>query len=345
MLAALPTWGSDKPLWIEAEGLAFITSPQDSDAARRRALAEAMVSAAFAGGTSVQGRTAVKNARVTSDLAIVRPTGRVLTHQVVLAQVDAGHWRVRIRALVGEATVSVCASSRRLVLDATPPTVSASPQVSAWSLAVARTLARDVIETIRAHPSVTLESISSPPTRRVSAALDYTTLTRGERVSPAGNQRLETDVAVNTRGAQTELRLTLNIVEPTGRTFRRIIKRAARVEADGLTALLSQARRPKGETALVEAVLSDVDAFLQTLACQPPEARLTKKGEMLSVPIGRRQGLSRATIAFVDSPSDTFELLEVVSLTGRQATLRPLDPTRSAHAFAGARVYFLETGS
>ncbi|MEM9435511.1 MAG: hypothetical protein AAGA15_00610 [Pseudomonadota bacterium] len=344
VLTAPALRSSEAPHWVEAEGLAYINGSHDSDAARRRALGEALVSAAYAGGAAVQGHTAVLNARVTSDMAIVRPSGRVLRHDVLFAQVDQGHWRVRIRALVGKGAVSVCAARRKLTLNATPPRISVPPQAQAWSVESAKVLAQDIFDEIEDHPFVVLESISAPSTRRVAAGFDYKTLTRGERAMPAGNQRLDTTIDVTAHGPRIELILTLSLVEPTGRTFRKSFRRATRVEPDGVAALLRNARRSKGEKELVAGIREDVSAYFDSLVCRYPEVQITGDGDVLSVPIGRRQGLTRGSLAFVDDPGATIAILEIVSLGDRRTTLRPLDPTRPAGSFSGRRVYFVETG-
>ena len=84
--------------------------------------------------------------------------------------------------------------------------------------------------------------------------------------------------------------------------------------------------------------------MLDGLACEPAQARIVRRGEALSVPLGRRHGLTRASLAFVDDPNDRFGLLEVVELGQADVTLRPLDPTRAVQSFDGLRVYFLEAG-
>lgn len=349
MLTISATSGSlaratDAPRWVEAEGLAYINGSQDADAARRRALGEALVSAAYAGGAAVSGHTAVRNARVTSDLAIVRPTGRVLRHDVLFARIDQQHWRVRIRALVGEATDFVCTARRQLTLNATLPRLSVPPQAQAWAAEAAKDLARDIIDEIGDHPFVRLESIDSLSKRRVSAGLDYTTLTRGERKARVGNQRLDTTIEVEAHRARTELILTISVVEPSGRTFRKSFSRTTRVEPNGAAAIFLDARRAKGEKELVAELREDVAAYLDGLVCLPPEARLSESAGALSVAIGRRHGLGLGSLAFVDDPGASIALLEVIKLGERSATLRPLDPTRIVSSFAGRRVYFMETG-
>ena len=319
-LGAAASGAQEAPRWIEAEGLAFIHSPGDRDAARRRALGEALISAALAGGASLRGHTVLYNARVISDVAILRPTGRVLRHDVLFAQVDQGHWRVRVKALVGPAQQTSCLGHRRITLNVTPPNIDVAQEAGAWSLPVAQRLGQDIVAALRHHPFVIVERVAERPQRRVPAALDYTTLTVAAPEPIAGNDRLDTRIEIEGRGAKAELVLTLTLTDPSGRARKRIFRRKARASDDGLLALLADARRPKAEARLIAGLLADVDAYFKALACRAPEARLSHVGHALTAPLGRRQGLKRTSLAFVDVPEESFGLLEIVELRDRSAT-------------------------
>ena len=148
--------------WIEVVGLAHARSPADVDAARRRALADALLSAALAGGAEVRGHTAVSNARVTSDMLLVRPVGQVLEHRVLSADIDGVAWRVRIRARVGPPATGACAARRRLVLAAEEPVVSVPLSAPAWAAALAPELAEGLVTAAAQAPSV-VRLVRLPP--------------------------------------------------------------------------------------------------------------------------------------------------------------------------------------
>ncbi|MCH2076586.1 MAG: flagellar assembly protein T N-terminal domain-containing protein [Rhodobacteraceae bacterium] len=330
--------------WVESEGLAYINNGADRDAARQRALGEALISAALAGGASLQGHSVLHNARLVSDVAVLRATGRVLRHDIIAAHVESGHWRVRVRALVGPATPQSCGGKRRLNIDATPPRIQINPNAGAWAQPVAQQLARDVMSTVARHPAVTLETVAPRPRRRVAATLDYTTLTRGEITKRPGNEQLELSIEVRGQGPRAQLTMTLAVTGAEGRVTRTTLTRTAAARADGLFALATGQRRPKAERELVAGLLRGVETFFDTLVCKPPETRIEARGSALTVGIGRRQGLTRTSLAFIDDPRSSFGLLEVVELTNTSARLRPLDPTRASQSFVGRRVYFVETG-
>ncbi len=131
--------------WVEVTGSAVIHNAADIDAARRRALADALLSAAFAGGASVQGHSVMSMARMTSDLLIVRPVGRVLRHEIIGQRQSGDHWQVSIRALVGQPMPDFCEARRSLVLTVYPPDIRVSANAPAWADALAQQIAVELV--------------------------------------------------------------------------------------------------------------------------------------------------------------------------------------------------------
>ena len=72
-------------------------------------------------------------------------------------------------------------------------------------------------------------------------------------------------------------------------------------------------------------------------------ARLALSGGVITVPVGRANGLTAGSIAFTADADASTQLLEVVDLSNRSARLRPLDPTLSPRSFAGRPVRFVQT--
>lgn len=330
--------------WVEAQGLAHVASGADRDAARRRAIGEALVSAALAGGASLRGHTVTDKGRITADLSILRPTGRVLSHRVLSADLVDGQWRVRIAAQVGPMPLGECAARRRLTISAAPPVVRVAPEADAWAEPLAMRVAHDLVETLRRHPDADLDTLAPAAGGVVAASFDYAALTRGRARPAAGNHRLRAGIDVAPAGRALRLVLTLRLLAPDGAEIARSFAREAARPSGGLIGLVSGQGRTRAEAELTDGLMADVRAMLDGLACAPAEARIVQRGEALRVPLGRRHGLSRASLAFVDDPQDRFGLLEVIDLGQSEATLRPLDPTRAPQGFDGLRVYFVEAG-
>ena len=126
--------------------------------------------------------------------------------------------------------------------------------------------------------------------------------------------------------------------------LRRELRQSTRIPKGGLTGMLTTPSRSKVEAALRQDMTRSVNTLLKELTCQPVQARLQMAGGALQAPLGKRHGLTRSALAFVEDRNDGFGLLEITSLTRNEVALRPLDPTRSAASFDGLRVYFVEVG-
>lgn len=345
LLAAMtPAQAKETALQVEATGQAFVANAADRDSARTRALSEALVSAAFSGGATLRGHTVLDRGRITADLSILRPVGRVLSYRLQSATLKADTWTVRISAVVGPAQAALCSGQRRLTISATPPRITVAPDAPPWSEAVARTLMLELDETLRHHPAVDLDSVAPARTTPVSDSLDYTTLTRGQSQSAAGNHRMGQEITVTRSNTTLDLTLFLTLHAQDGTVLRRKLRQDAVVPKGGLTGLLTTPSRRKVESALRTDMIGTVDALLDNLTCQPVQARLALTADTLRAPFGTRHGLTRSALAFVEDRNDGFGILEIETLGRDEIRLRPLDPTRSAASFDGKRVYFVEVG-
>lgn len=342
--APVPAGTSETAIRVETVGNAFVINAADRDTARIRALSEALASAAFSGGATLRGHTVLDKGRITADLSILRPVGRVLSYQTLSAALENGMWTVRISAVVGPAKTGLCASQRRLTISATPPRITVAPDAPSWSGAVAQNLALDLVETLRRHPAVDLDRIAPTRTLQVSESLDYTTLTRGASRPAPGDHRMGQEIAVRRSNTTLDLTLFVTLHAQDGTVLRRELRQSTRIPKGGLTGLLTTPSRSKVEASLRAVMTRSVNALLEELTCQPVQARLNMAGGTLQAPLGKRHGLTRSALAFVEDRNDGFGMLEIVSLTRDEVRLRPLDPTRHVASFDGLRVYFVEVG-
>ena len=333
-------------LTVISTGQSTVRSEADSDAARRRALGEALVSAALAGGAELVGYSAMSQARITRDLTVLRTTGQVLSHQVIEARREGQTWIVRIEAEVGPLADRRCAGGRRLALTIAYPQVTAPPQAPAWAGPLAETLAAALVDTAARHPRVDFAGVlpAGPRATPVAAQLDYTALTRGTPASAAGDHVLSFDLRLEPRGGVLAMTTDITLSGPDGRSQRRQVVTQTRLPSGTGLDLVTGRSRDRAERALSDGVAQTLDTLLEATGCEAPSAILARSGDALSVPIGHRHGLSRGSLGVIEGAGPETGLLEIVALSGDAATLRPLDPTVSAAALAGARVHFVETG-
>ncbi|PWR02581.1 hypothetical protein DKT77_10330 [Meridianimarinicoccus roseus] len=340
--------GNDRTLWVEATGIAAIRSTADSDSARRRALADALLTAALAGGAELKGYTAMDRGVITADLSILRPRGRILRHQLLDAHREGAYWKVRVRAQVGEATPLNCGGNRQLVVTAYAPAIQVSPAAPAWSAAFASTLAVRLVDLLDRHPATHLDRVTdrSRPTEEmpVNAAFDYTSLTRGPIVQRGGDTAFETVIEIRASGQTVTMHTELRFTEGTGRVVRREIGTETVVPQLHSLSQLNGRPRARAEADLAGTIEKTFTGMLDALACQPPEARLSVAGDLVTAPIGSRHGLRRGALAVIVDPSQNFGFLEVLAIDRESVALEPLDPTRRPSQLNGLRVEFLEAG-
>ena len=336
--------GQDAVQRVTALGRAYQSSEADRDSARRRAIIDALANAVLSGGAQLRGHTAMVNGRITSDLSILRPTGRVLSHQVIEEKFQNGIWFVSVLADVGSTPIGGCAARRQIVLSAEPPTFRAGRMAPAWAEQIGRSALNDVVRQIADHPGFDLSRFVDATQPR-NAAMNYAALTQGTSVSAPGDHRLQSKGLVTMDGSNTvTITVELAFTGPDGIVARRDFSISTRTPKGGVLDVLSGIGRAKAERQLATGLAAQVEDYLDLLTCEAPSARVEMRGDQLSVPIGRRHGLTRASLAIIDDPDSGFGLLELKSLSRGQAVLKPIDPNRRPDSVAGKRVYFLDAG-
>lgn len=339
---------------VEAMGSALQAGPADADPARRRALADAIFAAALAGGAEVSGHTVVDRSVVARDLAIVRPVGRVLGHEILSETRNGDLWEVRIRARVGAGRMGDCTARRRIRLAIHPAQVRVSAQAPAWTGPLADEVVQEIIRQADRHPDITILRIADrglPRPRAGGESFDYAALTRGTLALAPGDHALVPEVRVTAgaagRGTEIGMEVSLVLVSGAGGESRSVIRRAAKVPDTavlGRVGVLARPDRARLAASLSKGIGDQIAAALDAEACQPVVARAHVKGGTITVPVGRDHGLSKGSIAFTADRDASVEMLEILRLDGQSARLRPLDPGVPASAFHGRPLRFVETG-
>jgi hypothetical protein len=314
--------------WIEVTGAATVAGPGDADAARRRALADALLAAALAGGAEVKGHSAMSMARMTSDVLIVRPTGRILAHRILSQDFDGHLWRVRIAARVGQPRPGQCPDRRRLLLNWTAPQVAVSPHAPAWADVLGRDLAHHLQRIAQDHPAVAQlrQTDTAAPFMPGHHALSLDLRLAPESRDLVLNMRIRMEGPGLDRVEATHTaRLRLPGPSPLGRA-----------------AVLVQPDRQAMAAELANGARGAVTGFLDRAACQPAQARLVLAQGQLTVPLGRAHGLGRTSLAFTADPEISTQILEVRHLSDHSAILAPLDATVPPSALQGRAVRFMD---
>nr|WP_162623747.1 flagellar assembly protein T N-terminal domain-containing protein [Paracoccus saliphilus] len=331
--------------WIEVVGAAVVSSPADRPAARRRALADALLSAALAGGADLQGHSVLSNTRMTSDLLVVRPTGRVLAYRVTSETFDGQLLRIGIMAQVGPPQTGACTERRRLVVVAYPVQVHVSQESPAWTEAFGQHVAAELLRRVAGHPAVAQVTLADrlPPARR--EATDYRTLTQGSVAVPPGGHALHMDLRIVPEDRQLRLSLEMRLVgaaDALAATHDQAV-RLPHASVLGRAAPLIETDRHRLASRLGAGAAPALTALLDRAGCQPVATQLLLAGGRLSAPVGRAQGVLRTSIAYTVDRDASTEMLEVTAVGNRTVDLAPLDPSRPLSAFAGRPVRFITT--
>lgn len=346
---------AQRAAWVEVTGLAVQSGPADADAARRRALADALLQAAFAGGAAVQGHTAVSMGVVTSDLSIARATGRILEHRITGESFDGTTWHVTLRARVGKSDAGAVCHPRPVWVRGFAPEISVSTAAPAWAEAVARDIARHLRDGMTRRSGVTLVGWSDeirPVPPNAPRRRDYRTLTQGEVRLPPNEFGLTARIALSTEARGTSARslaldLDLALVDGQGQATAERLQSAVPlpgVSPLGRVAVLAAPGRERLAAGLTEGVEAALSRLVRRVQCAPARAVLALAGGRLVAPLGRKNGLSRGDIAFTDDRDGTTQLFEIVDLGADQSALRPLDSGLDLGRLAGRTVRFVDTG-
>ena len=353
MLLALPLRAAEG-LVVRATGFAIQSGAEDAASAKRRAVADALLQAALSGGASVTGHTAMDKSVITADLLIVRPVGRVLRHQIVEISQNGATWSATIEAVVGTGVSGDCTRRRNLALIVYAPVIAVSPEAPAWTEPLAMEVAKQTVRRLEAHPATDLVRVTDRPFPRLSKkreATDYATLTRGSVRLAEGEHAFipVVEVDVGGMGMRPDLRMRIEMVliSGTGEESRQAAERSVKlpgVSPLGRLAIAIEPDRRQLAAQLTDGLSREIDRLLDIETCKPVTARLDVAGGKIVAPVGRRQGLTRGSIAFTADADHSTEMLEVVELGNDRVVLRPLDPGRGAKAFAGRPVRFVEAG-
>lgn len=342
---------------IETVGRAVATGVASPTELRRRALEEALYDAAMAGGAQVRGYSALAGAQMVAERLVVQPASRILDY-AILSETKVGDvLEVRVRAHVGElAPQAACSGSRVLEIAAWEPQVSVAPDAPAWMQPVAAEAGQRLITAMADLKGVALTRMGAPaPDRpaRIAAGFDYAALTGSvaRRDAPPDHLSLISQIALQRLrgpdGTRLEMRATSRLLRPDG-------SEAARDEAVASVAmprtspfatldrLATRSREALAED-LLRGLRPHVEGLIRAEACKPLTAPLAAGPEgTLTLPFGRRHGITRQHLAYTDGAQTPYTLLEVVDLAERTVTLRPIDRGRAVPELVGAPARFAE---
>lgn len=349
-LIVTPVTASDA-FWTQAMGVAPVSSAAQVTAARRSALAEALIVAAMAGGADIRGHTVMDKARIQADRMVMRPNGRVHRYEVIEDRQNGSYWQITIKALVGPDQGGACQDQQRFVVNAYRPQVRVDPSAPAWAGQLGGEIANMVLDTVETHPNFDLvQMLADTDKKQMSAerrGFDYTALTRGTRVSAKTDHSLSIDIHLTSRGnglGGSDLWAVIDIAlySPARPAARQSV--AAKFPYKYVAGFdrITGAKRNAAHDYLRRATYTSVQQALSGFACQAPTATLRRAGGDYHVDLGVRHGLTAGALGFISDFSKSLQPFEIVSLNQNSAVVRPIGAVANAARYDGAQVTFLK---
>jgi hypothetical protein len=347
-------------LAITATGQAYPTGVGGKELLRRRALEAALYEAASAGGTDVLGYSASDMAVMVSEQLVVRPASRILDYQILSEGKVGDFYTINIRAMVGDVTpiAAYCARKAQLEITAFVPQKILSSNAPAWAREILDQVANRLNTVLEKNNSLTLSHAQTSAPVKVNKAkndMDYMALTQGTPVEIAPyalGYVAQIEIGYTENGSSVEpgleLRLTSRLIggashqEKLRRSFTKTAILGVHTPLATLNALSRKSRTTVAKK-LTTGLEGHVEEMIQSYACRPLNGPLARKGNALTLPFGRADGLTKAHMAYTDGKDQAYILFDIVDLKPHRVTLRPIRKGIPAVALEGAQVRFMET--
>lgn len=347
-------------MMAEATGRAVILSADQQSEARARALEEALWLAALQGGARIDGFSSMGSDTALSEHFALRADARILDYTVLSEAVEEGHYRVSVRAAVGELEKARCNPQRRMNVTVYPARLSMDSRAPA-SAGQAGQLMLDTLNSLLAeHPmlaAVFADSELFDPARlgQVNRDFDYQSLTGKRRHIPAGHLVIVPHLELNfdRRGnivlAPEKLQGQLRLALYRGGSYQPLPEKlldfeiglGSRVFLHSLT-VLSRPDRRALQAEMQMLLPAFVDQLAQEMTCQPQQGRMQLQDGQLLVSLPEHHGLKKNQLARVSGEHTLWTLLRITQAGTTEVRLTPLDSARDLTRLDGRIVEFME---
>ena len=355
-LGSLPHAVRAEAMAVRATGQAIATGAPSDARLEQRALQDALYQAALQGGAQVSGYSAISQSVMRSDVLVVRPDSKILGYTVLNRNTTTQKSTVTINASVGNLSAPVvCGRRAELDIALAPPRVETSWQSPAWLENLEPHISAGAQKALAAKPGISVSATARAAAQTSNPSFDYATLTRG------------TAPETKRSPATASLESFVTIKAPERRNMAEILPVSISVSLDrhhiGKSALSKVVQKEitlskrtpfaslnassiKSRQTVIEDIVQTVTELSQIIAderaCEPLTARLTLKGEQLTLPFGRRDGLTKHHLAYTKGRDTPYELLEIITLNPNSVSLRPLDSSMRPRDLSGKTVQFME---
>ncbi|MEK9850199.1 MAG: hypothetical protein VW665_06795, partial [Candidatus Puniceispirillum sp.] len=278
--------------------------------------------------------------------------------------IDGDHFAVTIRAAVGDLTQNKC-QRPNINLTLFKPVFDIDQKIPAWAATFRTVLAEDVTSALTAHSKFSVVNATSTVFAKSSLssakdAYDYSALTGGKISVGDGDFALVPEIQIKRQRIagvlvrQESIAVTVNLYGYQGRTYAPAfvashskIIHIKRTTPLSLVDTLTRKSRHQLTAEMRSIVQVAIQSAVTKMVCQPLRARLIKGKDnktesTLSVPFGRRHGVTQNSLAVTDQSDSGWTVLKIARLAQSEAQLVPLDPKRDINKLVGKTVEFME---
>lgn len=351
---------NDSFQFTTATGRAVITQTVPVNIARMRALEDALYLAALQGGANINGFSAVSTDTSVQDHFVIRPSSNILDYTVLSESQTETQIELKIRAAVGTLPERKCKSSRPLNITLYKPKTSIDMNVPAWMEIYHSKLFNKIALSLNNDPLLSVKNTMNvellpEKLKTVDERYDYSSLISPQVRVIKGDYAAIPTLTLNSQDTASrfltsrkiEIKLGLNVFQ--GGTYNLIEKfeKSIIFENDRITLFQTLADLDKKSRkdliiimeSLIEPLLSEM---ITALGCQPLNDVIYLDDKQLRAQIGSNQGISENMLAITLGKHTPWTMLRVVSVSGNNAVLEPLDKSRKLNELDGKTVEFME---
>ncbi len=352
----------DTVSFIISTGRASLSSPGDTDLARRRALEDALYLASLEGGAKINGYSAIDSGTKLTENFVVRPTTKILDYAITKEVIKETHYEVTIKAAIGSLENKNCNNNNVLNLIAYKPNLYLSNEAPPWLAPILNELFVEIITDIDGRSNIELSNateieLNPAILKNVNDDYDYTSLTSGRIRTEVGSFAYVPSIKMYIDNKSSSLNnetflmveITSNLYE--GFTYKKSSSKSHKISLKlsnrspwRTINILSKPSKKLIVDALKKSIQKHTDLLLSELDCQPLTANLKFDNQIkkLNVNIGKKHGLSLNSIAFTRGKSTPWVIFKVDELENNNAIISPIDQRRDIKELDGKLVEFME---
>ncbi len=298
---------------VEASGRAILIAG-DIETSRKRALEDALYIAALRGGADIDGFSAIASNTVINDQSIVKATNSVLDFKILSEKQSKEFLTIKISAVVGRKSSKKKCKNRPINITLFKGSFNVESNIPSKLARYTPIWYGKIYDIISKLPNVKVinhkkKSLVEIVKSKANPSFDYNSLTNGLPIIQSGDYSLVPELFLTENNKQNSfsnylLRVSFKIfkgpeIKPiTTKTYDLLIEYQYKSNFQFINNISTSDIQLVDQNANQHMFLA-ATKFLQDLNCRPLSAKLIAKEGVLTVDLGRKQGLRQKQIGLV----------------------------------------------